>query len=157
MVLESAMPQFKSWLPAYYLWELEETQHLFKPQFIQLRNGGNKSWLIRLLCKLNKNESVLWQGGFSLLVSSGSIPKQALGLAVWLVKLLPILTSAPFLLDRVGLEWGCGWHLNLYFYKNKNVKNLFCRFQLEPSPFTFLTFIQPPLKAWFGFGQDPWG
>lgn len=89
--------------------------------------------------------SVFCAGEFSLLVSSGSVPKQALRLAVWLVKLIPIPTSCPFfLVGRVGLEWGYGWHLNLYFYKNKNLTNLLCRFQLEPSPFTFFNLLPAP-------------
>lgn len=96
-------------------------------------------------------------GRFSLPVSSGSISKQALGLAVWLFRLLPTSDFLSFSLGRVGLQWGCGWHLNLYFYKNINVIKVFCRFWLEPSPFTFFNLLPTPTKACFSFGQDPWG
>lgn len=123
----------------------QESQYLFKPQFIQLWDGGSNSGGI-LFWELNKNgvtgkqpPELLWQVlEFLLPVHSGPVPEPGLGWAAGLLEFPPVLTLSPvFLLGRVGLEWGWRSLLNLYLCQNIHDKNLFCGFGLETSPSTY--------------------
>lgn len=102
----------------------------------------------------------LFCGRCSGVLSSSELwinPRTSSGISCLVGQASLILTPSPFfLLGRIGLERVCWWYLNLHVYKNINVKNLFCRFWLGPSPFIFFSLLQPQLKACFGSGQDPW-